>query len=60
VIAIAQQTKADNFSSTIGPATAVCLLTLLYGAALKTLCYIAAEKVSFVAQSSAQPSGMQG
>jgi chemotaxis protein MotA len=60
VIAIAQQTNADNFSSTIGPATAVCLLTLLYGAALKTLCYIAAEKVSFVAQSSAQQSGMQG
>ncbi|MFN6262246.1 MAG: permease prefix domain 2-containing transporter [Chromatiaceae bacterium] len=58
-IAIAQQTNADNFADTFGPATAVCLLTLLYGAALKTLCYIAAEKVSFVAQSSAQHSGMQ-
>ncbi len=60
VIAIAQQTNADNFSSTIGPATAVCLLTLLYGAALKTLCYIAAEKVRFVADASAAHSDMQG
>lgn len=59
-IAIAQQTNAGNFSETFGPATAVCLLTLLYGAALKTICYIAAEKVSFVAQSSTQQRDMQG
>lgn len=60
VIAIADAMNADNFSTAFGPATAVSLLTLLYGAALKTLCYIAAEKVSFVAQSSVQQSGMQG
>lgn len=53
VIAIAQQTNADNFAETFGPATAVCLLTLLYGAALKMLCYVTVEKVSFVANMSA-------
>ncbi len=60
VIAIADAMNAENFSTTFGPATAVSLLTLLYGAGLKTLCYIAAEKVSFVAQNSAQQRDIQG
>lgn len=49
VVAIANAMNADNFASSFGQATAVCLLTLLYGCALKTLCYVAAQKVSFVA-----------
>jgi hypothetical protein len=50
LIAITNSSNTDNFSDSFGPATAVALLTLLYGAALKILCYMAAEKVSFMAR----------
>lgn len=50
VVAIANLMSAQSFATTFGPATAVCLLTLLYGYALKTLCYVAAQKVTFIAR----------
>ncbi|WP_337880100.1 MotA/TolQ/ExbB proton channel family protein [Rheinheimera sp.] len=50
VIAIANNLTAAEFASAFGPATGVCLLTLLYGYGLKTLCYVAAQKVRFRAE----------
>ncbi|MDR7121839.1 permease prefix domain 2-containing transporter [Rheinheimera soli] len=60
VVAIANAMNAENFAASFGEATAVCLLTLLYGCGLKTLCYIAAQKVSFVAQETSQDHNVLG
>lgn len=50
VVAIANNLTAAEFAGAFGPATGVCLLTLLYGYGLKTLCYVAAQKVRFRAE----------
>lgn len=60
VVAIANAMTAENFAGSFGPATAVCLLTLLYGCALKTLCYVATQKVSFVARESSRDDSVSG
>lgn len=44
-VAIAESVSADEFSKVIGPATAVGLLTLLYGLFFKILCYAAEQKI---------------
>lgn len=44
-VAIAASIDADTFSKIIGPATAVGLLTLLYGLFFKILCYAAEQKI---------------
>ena len=44
-VAIAGSIQADTFSKVIGPATAVGLLTLLYGLFFKILCYAAEQKI---------------
>jgi chemotaxis protein MotA len=49
VVAIANSINAENFAEAFGPACGVCLLTLLYSYGLKTITYIAAQKVRFVA-----------
>ncbi len=49
-VAIAANIKSENFSHEFGPATAVCLLAVLYGFALKTVAYIAAQKVNYTAK----------
>ncbi|MCC2617994.1 hypothetical protein LJ739_17200 [Aestuariibacter halophilus] len=40
-IAIASNVEPEVFREVIGPATAVCLLTLQYALVLKTICYLA-------------------
>jgi hypothetical protein len=60
VVAIANAMNAENFAASFGPASAVCLLTLLYGCGLKTLCYVAAQKVSFVAQETSRDHSVLG
>jgi chemotaxis protein MotA len=51
-VAIANGMTRDNFASEFGPAMGICLLAILYGVGLKTLAYIAAQKVGFVAKMS--------
>lgn len=60
VVAIANAMTAENFAASFGPATAVCLLTLLYGSGLKTLCYVAAQKVSFTARENSRNDSVLG
>lgn len=47
IIAIAGNTEPETFLSVIGSATAVCLLTLYYGFALKMVAYVIEQKVEF-------------
>jgi len=49
IVAMANGINADNFAEAFGPSLGVCLLTLLYSYGLKTITYIAAQKVRFVA-----------
>ncbi len=49
IIAIANSTNGDNAGSVLGPASAVCLLTMLYAFILKTLSYVASEKIRYLA-----------
>lgn len=44
-VAIASNISPEEFSSVIGPAFAVSLLTLYYGAILKLLCYVAEQRI---------------
>ena len=44
-IAIAGNLPAAEFSTALGSAIAVCLLTLYYGVALKLICYVAEQKI---------------
>ena len=44
-IAIAGNLPAAEFSTALGGAIAVCLLTLYYGVALKLVCYVAEQKI---------------
>ncbi len=49
-VAIANGMTSENFSRDFGPAMGVCLLAVLYGFALKTVAYIAAQKVNYIAK----------
>lgn len=44
-IAMASSIEPEIFTKVIGPATAVCLLTLLYGMLIKIPCYLAEQKI---------------
>lgn len=44
-IAIASNVEPEVFSQVIGPATAVCLLTLLYALIVKAFCFLAELKI---------------
>lgn len=44
-ISMASNIKADVFHDIIGPATAVCLLGIFYASILKTVCYLAEQKI---------------
>ncbi|BFT31201.1 hypothetical protein D210916BOD24_23770 [Alteromonas sp. D210916BOD_24] len=46
-IAIGSNLEAEQFSTAFGPAFAVCILTLTYGFGLKTVCYVAEQKLQF-------------
>jgi len=46
-VAMATNIKAEEFSAVIGPASAVSILTILYGMILKILCYTAENKIRF-------------
>ena len=46
-IAIGSHLQAGDFSTTFGPAFAVCILTLTYGFGIKTICYVAEQKLQF-------------
>lgn len=46
-IAIGSHLQAGDFSTTFGPAFAVCILTLTYGFGVKTICYVAEQKLQF-------------
>ena len=46
-IAIASNIQTDIFHKVIGPALAVCLLTLFYATVLKIPCYLAEQKIQF-------------
>lgn len=49
-VAMASHIKSEDFAEVIGPATAVCLLTLLYGVIIKVLCYLFQQKLCFAAE----------
>jgi chemotaxis protein MotA len=51
-VAIANGMTSQNFASEFGPAMGICLLAVLYGLGIKTIAYIAAQKVCFVAKQS--------
>lgn len=44
-VAIASNVSADEFSTVIGPAFAVSVLTLYYGAIIKLICYVAEQRI---------------
>lgn len=44
-IAIASNINTETFSKVFGPAFAVCVLTAFYAAILKTICYVAEQKI---------------
>lgn len=46
-IAMGSHISADDFASVFGPAFAVCILVLMYSFGLKTLCYVAAQKLQY-------------
>ena len=46
-IAMASHISADAFNEVFGPAFAVCVLVLMYSFGLKTLCYVAAQKIQY-------------
>lgn len=46
-VAIGSNLEAEDFSAAFGPAFAVCILTLTYGFGLKTICYVAEQKLQF-------------
>ncbi|NVK24973.1 MAG: hypothetical protein HWE10_08600 [Gammaproteobacteria bacterium] len=46
-VAIASNLEPENFSEHFGPAFAVCILTLLYGFMIKTICYVAEQKLEY-------------
>ncbi|GEA05944.1 hypothetical protein KUL42_07050 [Alteromonas sp. KUL42] len=46
-IAIGSHFQADDFSTSFGPVFAVCILTLTYGFGVKTICYVAEQKLQF-------------
>ncbi|MEL0035753.1 MAG: hypothetical protein VW874_07870 [Gammaproteobacteria bacterium] len=39
--------RADDFVNAFGPAFAVSILTFMYGAFIKVLCYVAEQKIMF-------------
>ena len=45
-IAIGGSLNAEDFAKVIGPAMAIAMTTILYALFIKTLCYVAAQKVS--------------
>ncbi|WP_372770648.1 hypothetical protein [Pseudoalteromonas sp.] len=45
-VAIGSNISAEEFSSIIGPAFAVSILTLYYGAILKMICYVAEQRIA--------------
>jgi chemotaxis protein MotA len=44
-VAMASNISAQEFSSVIGPAFAVSILTFYYGAIVKLICYVAAQRI---------------
>ena len=44
-VAIGSNLQASEFSTVFGPAFAVCILTLLYGFMIKTIAYVAEQKL---------------
>jgi len=46
-VAMASHISASEFSSIFGPAFAVCILVLYYALIIKTLCYVAYQKIEF-------------
>ena len=46
-VAIGSNLEPENFSNHFGPAFAVCILTLLYGFGIKTICYVAEQKLVY-------------
>lgn len=44
-IAMASNIEKEMFADVIGPATSVCLLTLLYGYVVKILCFTATQRI---------------
>lgn len=45
IVAIASNVEPEVFKDVIGPATAVCMLTLLYALLLKVPCYLIEQKL---------------
>ena len=48
-VAMASDIDKTEFADVIGPATAVCLLTLLYGYALNIVCFSASSRIQYFA-----------
>ena len=46
-VAMAANIKSENFSVDFGPSFAVSILTIIYGVALKLICYTAEQKIQF-------------
>ena len=46
-VAMAANIKADEFSEVFGSAFAVSVLTIMYGLAMKMICYTAEQKIQF-------------
>lgn len=44
-IAMASHITKDSFADVFGPATAVCLLTIFYGYAIKIVCFTATQRI---------------
>ncbi len=54
LIAVANQINAENFAYAIGPSLGVALITLLYGYAVKVLCYVGAQRIDYLAAQAQQ------
>lgn len=46
-VAMASHITASDFSKVFGPAFAVCILVLYYAMIIKTLCYVASQRIEF-------------